>query len=51
MRILALKFFSEIWSTTDLLIVDETEEKVRTITRELAIYLVFMVVLCWGKSI
>ena len=48
---LVLMLFLEIWSTTDLLIADETEEKVRTITRELAIYLVFMVVLCWGMYI
>ena len=37
----------KIWSTTDLLTGEETEERVRTTTRELAIYMVFMGVLCW----
>ena len=37
-----------IWSTSDLLSGEETEERVRTVTRELAIYCIFMGVLVWG---
>ena len=40
---------SSIWSTSDLLTGEETEERVRTVTRELAVYLVFLGILCWGK--
>ena len=40
---------SSIWSTSDLLTGEETEERVRTVTRELGIYMVFLGILCWGK--
>ncbi len=36
---------SSIWSTTDLLAGEETEDRVRTTTRELAIYIVFLVIM------
>ena len=40
---------SSIWSTSDLLTGEETEVRVRTVTRELGIYMVFLGILCWGK--
>ena len=44
-----IKGISSIWSTSDLLTGEETEERVRTVTRELGIYMVFLGILCWGK--
>lgn len=41
------KVVSSFWSTADLLTGEETEERVRTTTRELAIYAVFLFILCW----
>ena len=46
-----IKGISSIWSTSDLLTGEETEERVRTVTRELGIYMVFLGILCWGKLI
>ena len=41
---------SAIWRTTDMLSGEGQESIVKTSTREFVIYLLFMVILCFGKS-